>query len=1246
MRRLLWALTALLLLWGVAWLAVPPLVRSQLQRHASEALGRQVTVDKVEFSPWSLELTLHGLRIATQDGAGTQLEIARIYADAELQSLWRLGPVVDAIAVDRPVLHLAQTASGVLDIDDVLQRLAASPAPEPPSKPLRFALYNLQLQGGLVDFDDQVVGSKQVLNDLQLRLPFISNLKADREVKVTPHLAFQLNGSPFETTAQSTPFTDDRKTSVHLQIRQFNLADLAGYIPASAPARLKAALLDADLDLDFIQEDDPVVRLTGRVGLEGVKTTDAQGRPQLEIDRLGLELADVQPLRRRVDLAALELSGVRGQLQRAGDGSLSLPTGQGSGAADSPGPAAQADLPDAKADPAADASADWQLHLRDLRLRDGGLTWIDASLPGGSAQWQLSQWQLDASDLRWPLQAQPTQLRTSAAIAGGGVDADRAAQLALQGQVGASQSQAALSLQNLRIEMAAPYLAQWLKPRATGVVDADVGVAFDRGALAVQVARLSVSGMQLDCPGGGACAGRAAATGKPTKAGKSTPDRPVQWQQLLVEGARILPLARSAQVQRVTLARPQLQIARSAAGRWMAEDWVKPQPKAAPQPSAAGKRADAAPPWRVQVQSVQLRQGAAQLRDASMGQPVQLQLAAIDLQAQGVDWNGSALAPVKLQLKTQVEAGRRLKPGQLQVDGQLSMAPQLDARMRIAATRLPLQLLQPYVAEAVNVDVRRADASLHVTLHYAQQRDAARVALQGDAALDAVQVQVADDAAGDAPQSAGQARVGARGEDLLRWKTLALQGVDLKLQPGRPLSLDVRQTTLSDFFARIIVHEDGRINLQDIRKAQEGAEGGAAAAQPAAADAGPAPMLRFGPVALNRGEVHFSDHFIRPNYSANLSELQGQLSAFSSQPAQDGSVQMAQLQLQGLAQGSASLRIEGQLNPLATPLALDIQGHMRDLDLPPLSPYSIKYAGHGIERGKLSMDVAYKIEPDGQLTASNKLVLNQLSFGDPVEGAPASLPVRLATALLADRNGVIDVDLPISGSLNDPEFRLGAVILKVIGNLIMKAVTAPFSLLTGLLGSSGDEQGVIHFTPGSAQLDAAAHQQLDKVAQALVERPAVKATITGWSDSQAEADGYRQARLQSMLLAYKRRQAQRAGQDPDAVTTVTAEEYPELLHQVYKRTDGIGKQRNLIGMVKDVPEEQMQALLLQSIAVPEDAMRQLALERAEAVRDYLAAQKVPAQQLFIGAAKSHDAQADKAQGEGWKPQADLALSAR
>jgi hypothetical protein len=176
-----------------------------------------------------------------------------------------------------------------------------------------------------------------------------------------------------------------------------------------------------------------------------------------------------------------------------------------------------------------------------------------------------------------------------------------------------------------------------------------------------------------------------------------------------------------------------------------------------------------------------------------------------------------------------------------------------------------------------------------------------------------------------------------------------------------------------------------------------------------------APVIRFGPTKLVNGSIDFTDHFIRPNYSADLTALNGSLGAFSS-VAPGGAPQMAELALSGTAEGTATLAIDGQVNPLAEPLALDIRAKVSDLDLPPLSPYSVKYAGHGIERGKLSMDVAYKIQPDGQLTATNKLVLNQLEFGEPVAGAPASLPVQLATALLADSQGVIDLDLPISGS--------------------------------------------------------------------------------------------------------------------------------------------------------------------------------------------------------------------------------------
>lgn len=137
----------------------------------------------------------------------------------------------------------------------------------------------------------------------------------------------------------------------------------------------------------------------------------------------------------------------------------------------------------------------------------------------------------------------------------------------------------------------------------------------------------------------------------------------------------------------------------------------------------------------------------------------------------------------------------------------------------------------------------------------------------------------------------------------------------------------------------------------------------------------------------------------------------------------------------------------------------------------------MKYAGHVLERGKLSVDLAYVVWPGGQRGAKNRIVLNQLKIGDPVAGAPASLPVRRAVALLAGRNGVIDPDLPLSVSLNDPGFRLAPIIFKIIGNIVVKAITALFSLLAAAFGGGLDELSQVSFAPGSAVLGTAKFSQ-------------------------------------------------------------------------------------------------------------------------------------------------------------------------
>jgi hypothetical protein len=280
------------------------------------------------------------------------------------------------------------------------------------------------------------------------------------------------------------------------------------------------------------------------------------------------------------------------------------------------------------------------------------------------------------------------------------------------------------------------------------------------------------------------------------------------------------------------------------------------------------------------------------------------------------------------------------------------------------------------------------------------------------------------------------------------------------------------------------------------------------------------------------------------------------------------------------------------------------------------------------------------------------VVLNQLTFGDKIESKDATkLPVLLAVALLKDRNGVIDINLPISGSVNDPKFSVGGIIVKVIINLLVKAVTAPFSLLAG--GGGSDDLSVVEFRPGTAIVTSAGAAAIDKVAKALTERPALKMTVTGACDPVGERDAYQHAAIETRILAEQRREGLRAGVpaavpasgagSAPAAPALSESEHTRLLTQVYKDTDIPNKPRNAIGFAKEIPPAEMEALLKTRTPVSDDAMRELALQRGLAVRDALIAKGLPNERLFLAAPKLRAA-ADQSEAS-WTPRVQLTLSA-
>jgi outer membrane protein OmpA-like peptidoglycan-associated protein len=312
---------------------------------------------------------------------------------------------------------------------------------------------------------------------------------------------------------------------------------------------------------------------------------------------------------------------------------------------------------------------------------------------------------------------------------------------------------------------------------------------------------------------------------------------------------------------------------------------------------------------------------------------------------------------------------------------------------------------------------------------------------------------------------------------------------------------------------------------------------------------------------------------------------------------------------------SAPLKITGTLNPFSDTLFLDLSVRLQDMDLSPYTPYSGKYVGHRIQKGKLSLDLHYLID-DMKLDSTNNVIIDQFDFGDKVESPDAvDLPVKLGVSLLKDRNGTIKLNLPVSGRLDDPEFSVIGILVKVLKNLLLKAATSPFSLLGSMMGSSED-LSFVTFEPGSSRLSEAEQAKLGTLAKALADRPNLSIDISGFVDVEEDRNGLVDAAFEKQLLAERSRKD--AEKNPIAsLTEIVPEEYEKLLGKAY-RSAKFEKPKGLLGVAKSLPEAEMEALIKKNISITDDDLRALAKERAEAVMDHLTVQgQVATGRLFL-----------------------------
>jgi len=473
-----------------------------------------------------------------------------------------------------------------------------------------------------------------------------------------------------------------------------------------------------------------------------------------------------------------------------------------------------------------------------------------------------------------------------------------------------------------------------------------------------------------------------------------------------------------------------------------------------------------------------------------------------------------------------------------------------------------------------------------------------------------------------------------KGDDFVKFKSLYASGMSAGYNP---LFLRIRDLAATDFYIRVIVNNDGTLNLRNVTRRETDGRTESADVKPAppekkaaqpeakADDGGPAGNIEIGRISIQNGAVAFDDRHIKPSYSSTLTELTGRLTGVTSITTQP-----ADVDIRGKIGRRIPMEITGKVHPFKTNLFVDLRASLKDFNLSPLTPYSGTYAGYKIEKGSLSFDLKYLIAGK-KLDMDNKVVIDQLTLGERVESPKATkLPVGLAVTLLRDREGKINVDIPVTGRIDDPEFSVWRIVWQVIVNLLTKVATAPFALLGALFGA-GEELSYIEFDYGSADLSEQNMKKIETLAKALKEKPDLKLDIAGGVDSERDREGLIQEQFQKKLKVQKMNAMIRRGEKVESVDEIEIEkpEYDRYLKRAYG-AEKFPKPRNVIGLEKDLPNAEMEKLILTHIVVREDDLRLLATERAEMVSDALREQgEFEAGRIFVVEPKTLEPEAKK-----------------
>ena len=1161
------------------FLILPPILKNVLTNKLSAGLHRSVSIRQVKVNPFMLSATLRGVLIKERNGRDRFISFDELYVNAQLMSIIKRGIIVSEVKLVGPHVTIIRNKDGSYNFSDLLQ---AKPKQKAGGEKPRFSFNNIQVSRGSIEFFDGPKDTWHAVTDMNITIPFISNLPHYVDIYTHPAFEARVNGTPVSFKGKTKPFENSHETTFDIKVSGIDIPYYLAYSPVAIPFRMRSGLLDTDVVITYIQYTDkaPVLSLAGNIVLRKIDIADREDDPLLSFPAFKITFAPSDIIAKKIHLSSVTLRSPRLHISRDKSGRINL----------------QALLPEKgpEAKPAEKERTPLSFDADRILVSDARVDFSDS--PGPSDfKTSLQGIELGIDGLST---AEGKKAHATLSFA---TESKETVKAASDFSISPFLAEGTATVAAVPLKKYAPYYSsRVLFDVEDGQLDLSTRYRIEKteGGPHITISALSA----------------VLSTLKLKKRGER--DDFLSIPSAEVKDLSADTLKKELIVGELSTRGGSAKIRRDKGGAINVQALVAKAPPSQRATEKAGKeKAAQKKEWLIKILDLAADGYTVKVEDLGQQEPAHLAAERIRVRCSDLSTARNAKGRASLSFVFN-------RKGSVATSGSVGVNP-LAANIKLRVKGIELAPFQPYFADRLNITVTGGSISLSgaVSAAYASG-GAVKASFKGGSAL------------------TGFASVDtSSGDDFLKWDALNLDGINANYAP---LRLNIDKVALTDFYSRLIINKDGSLNLQRILREQSGKEnppakavsekpvaGPIAKASTAASEGKPPSMSRSsvgagrkisgsggaadGPpaqktgklitieaVTLQGGTINFTDRHIEPNYKANLLEIGGRVSGLSSEENK-----FADVDLKGKLENYAPLEITGRINPLRDDLFVDLKADFKDMDLSPVSPYSGKYAGYTIQKGRLTLSMKYLIVKK-KLDAQNNILLDQFTFGDKVESPDATkLPVKFAVALLKNRKGEINLDIPVSGNIDDPKFSLGRIIIKIIVNLLVKAATSPFSLLGALFGH-GDELSYVQFDYGHADLSQPEMKKLDALVKALSDRPALKLEIEGHVDMEKDGEGLRQYLFEKKIKAQKLKDMVKKGEPAVPVDEIQVgkEEYAKYLKMAYK-AEKFPKPRNFLGIAKDLPVPEMEKLMLTNLKVGDDDLRQLASQRALRVKEYV-----------------------------------------